>query len=283
MRSHSLAALTKELQVPLVDHHRADADAKTAAMVLMKLLERAEGVETVADLNRLTKGINVEQLRPYHTTVLVKTQAGMKNLYKLISLSHIEYFNRTPRVPRSELEKHREGLLVGSSTYGGQLFDALIRGVPDEELEQMASWYDYLEILPRDCLAFLLESGQVNSEEQLLSLNRRIYELGKKLGKPVCAVSDAHFLDPHQQVFRRILKHGIGFRDEYDRPFYLRTTQEMLDEFAYLGEQAAYEVVVENPNAIAAQIEKVKVVPDKLTRRCWRGRWRRPAGSRGRR
>ncbi|BAD40497.1 PolC-type DNA polymerase III [Symbiobacterium thermophilum] len=264
MRSHSLAALTKELQVPLVDHHRADADAKTAAMVLMKLLERAEGVETVADLNRLTKGINVEQLRPYHTTVLVKTQAGMKNLYKLISLSHIEYFNRTPRVPRSELEKHREGLLVGSSTYGGQLFDALIRGVPDEELEQMASWYDYLEILPRDCLAFLLESGQVNSEEQLLSLNRRIYELGKKLGKPVCAVSDAHFLDPHQQVFRRILKHGIGFRDEYDRPFYLRTTQEMLDEFAYLGEQAAYEVVVENPNAIAAQIEKVKVVPDKL-------------------
>ena len=128
----------------------------------------------------------------------------------------------------------------------------------------MASWYDYLEILPRDCLAFLLESGQVNSEEQLLSLNRRIYELGKKLGKPVCAVSDAHFLDPHQQVFRRILKGGIGFRDEYDAPFYLRTTQEMLDEFAYLGEEAAYEVVMDNPNAVAEQIEKVKPVPDKL-------------------
>ena len=196
MRSHSLAALTKELQVPLVDHHRADADAKTAAMVLAKLLERVNGIATVADLNSLSQDINAEQLRPHHATCLVKTQAGMKNLYKLISLSHIEYFNRTPRVPRSVLEKHREGLLIGSATYGGHLFDALLRGVPDEELEQLASWYDYLEILPRDCLAFLLESGQVNSEEQLLSLNRRIYELGKKLGKPVCAVSDAHFLDP---------------------------------------------------------------------------------------
>ncbi|MEW8977279.1 MAG: PolC-type DNA polymerase III [Symbiobacterium sp.] len=268
MRSHSLAALTKELNVELVDHHRADADARTAAMVLAKLLElaaeRAEGVESVADLNRLTRTINAEQLRAHHATCLVKSQVGMKNLYKLISLSHIEYFNRTPRVPRTELEKHREGLLIGSSTYGGHLFDALLRGVPEPELEQLASWYDYLEILPRDCLAFLLEQGQVNSEEQLLSLNRRIYELGKRLGKPVVAVSDAHFLDPHQQIFRRILKHGIGFRDEYDGPFYLRTTQEMLDEFAYLGEEAAYEVVVANPNAIAEQIEKVKVVPDKL-------------------
>ena len=264
MRSHSLAALTKELQVELVDHHRADADAKTAAMVLGKLLERAEGVETVSDLNNLARDINAEQLRPHHVTCLVKSQAGIKNLYKLISLSHIEYFNRTPRVPRTELEKRREGLLIGSSTYGGHLFDALLRGVPEAELEQMVSWYDYLEILPRDCLAFLLQEGQVNSEEQLLSLNRHIYELGKRMGKPVCAVSDAHFLEPYQQVFRRILKGGIGFRDESDGPFYLRTTQEMLDEFAYLGEEAAYEVVVTNPNAIAQQIEKVKVVPDRL-------------------
>lgn len=264
MKSHSLSALTKELQVVLVDHHRADADAKTAAMILAKLFERAEGVERVEDLNSLTAGMNVEKLRPHHVTCLVKEQVGMKNLYKLITKSHIEYYNRTPRVPRTELEKHREGLLIGSSTYGGALYDALLRGLPEHELEQMVDWYDYLEILPRDCLAFLLESGQVNSEEQLLSLNRHIYELGKRMNKPVCAVSDAHFLDPHQQIFRRILKGGIGFRDEYDAPFYLRTTQEMLDEFAYLGPEAAEEVVIANPNAVAAMVQKVKVVPDKL-------------------
>jgi DNA polymerase-3 subunit alpha (Gram-positive type) len=264
MKSHSLAALTKELEVPLIDHHRADADAKTAAMVLGKLLERAEGVELVEQINDLTRGMNVEQLRPYHVTVLVQKQHGMKNLYKLISKSHIEYFHRTPRVPRTELEKHRDGLLVGSASYGGALYDALLRGLPDHELEQMVAWYDYLEIVPRDCLRYLLDSGQVNSEEQLLSLNRRIYELGKKMGKPVCAVSDAHFMDPHQQIFRRILKSGIGFRDEYDLPFYLRTTREMLEEFAYLGEEAAYEVVVTNPNLIADMIDVVKPVPDKL-------------------
>ena len=265
MKSHSLAALTKELQVPLVDHHRADADAKTAAMVLDKLLERAEGIQTVEELNRLTKGMNVEQLRPRQVTCLVQKQHGMKNLYKLISLSHTEYFHRTPRVPRTELERLRDGLILGSGGNGGALYDALIRGVPEHELEQMASWYDYLEILPRDCLGYLLAEGQVNSEEQLLDLNRRIYELGKRLGKPVCAVSDAHFLDPHQQIFRRILKGGIGFRnDEVDAPLYFRTTQEMLEEFSYLGEEAAMEVVVTNTNAIADMLDPVEPVPNKL-------------------
>jgi DNA polymerase-3 subunit alpha (Gram-positive type) len=264
LRSHSLAALTKELQVELVDHHRADADAKTAAMVLAKLLEKAQGIEFVDQINDLTQGMNVEQLRPYHVTCLVKQQPGMKNLYKLITKSHIEYFNRTPRVPRTELEKHREGLLIGSATYGGALYDALLRGVPEAELEQLVDWYDYLEILPRDCLAHLRESGQVNSEEQLLDLNRKIYELGKKMNKPVVAVSDAHFLDPHQQVFRRILKGGIGFRDEHDAPFYLRTTEEMMREFAYLGPEACEEVVITNTHKIAAMIENVTPVPNKL-------------------
>ncbi len=265
MKSHSLAALTKELQVPLVDHHRADADAKTAAMVMAKLLERAEGVETVEDLNKLTASMNVEKLRPYHVTCLVQKQHGMKNLYKLITKSHIEYFNRTPRVPRTELEKHRDGLIIGSGGYGGLLYDAILRGVPDHELEQLVDWYDYLEIVPRDNLRHLLDAGQVNSEEQLLSLNRRIYELGKKMGKPVCAVSDAHFLDPHQQIFRKILKGGIGFRnDEVDAPLYFRTTQEMLDEFAYLGEEAAYEVVIVAPNQVVDMCDQVQPVPDKL-------------------
>ncbi|MFZ5824182.1 MAG: PolC-type DNA polymerase III [Bacillota bacterium] len=265
MKSHALSALTKELQIPLVDHHRADADAKTAAMVMQKLLERAPHVAMVEDLNSLTQGMNVEQLRPYHVTCLVQKQHGMKNLYKLITKSHTEYYNRTPRVPRTELEKHRDGLIIGSGGNGGALYDALLRGVPEHELEQLFDWYDYIEIVPRDNIRYLLESGQVNSEAQLIDLNRRMYELGKKMGKPVVAVSDAHFLDPHQQIFRRILKGGIGFRnDEVDAPLYLRTTQEMLDEFQYLGADAAVEVVITNPNAIADMIDKVKPVPDKL-------------------
>lgn len=264
MRAHSLAALTKELQVELVSHHRADSDAKTAAMVMTKLLERAEGVETVEDLNNLTAGMNVEQLRPYHVSCLVKQQPGMKNLYKLITKSHIEYYNRTPRVPRTELEKHREGLLIGSATYGGALYDALLRGLPEAELEQLVDWYDYLEILPRDCLRFLRESGQVNSEEQLLAMNRTIVELGERMNKPVVAVSDAHFMEPYQQIFRRILKGGIGFRDEHDAPFYLRTTAEMMAEFAYLGPERCEAVVITNTHKIAAMIDQVHPVPNKL-------------------
>lgn len=264
MKSHSLSALTKELQVTLVDHHRADADAKTAAIVMAKLLAKAEGVETVEDLNNLTAGMNVEQLRPYHVTCLVQKQHGMKNLYKLITKSHTQYYNRTPRVPRTELERHRDGLLIGSATYGGALYDSILRGVPEHELEQLVQWYDYLEIVPRDCIRHLLDQGQVNSEEQLLQINRKIYALGRKAGLPVCAVSDAHFMDPHQQIFRRILKGSIGFRDEHDAPFYLRTTQEMLAEFEYLGKEAAFEVVITNPHAVVDLIDKVKPVPDKL-------------------
>lgn len=264
MKSHSLAALTKELQVSLVDHHRADADAKTAAQVMAKLFERAEVSGTVEDLNKLTQGMNVEQLRPHHVTCFVQKQHGMKNLYRLITKSHTEYYNRTPRVPRTELEKHRDGLIIGSATYDGALYDAILRGVPDHELEQLVDWYDYLEILPRDCIRYLLEQGQVNSEEQLMSIARKIYDLGKKLNKPVCAVSDAHFLEPHQQIFRKILKGGIGFRGEHDAPFYFRTTQEMLDEFAYLGPDAAIEVVITNPNRVVDMIDKVEPVPNKL-------------------
>jgi DNA polymerase III subunit alpha, Gram-positive type len=265
MKSHSLAALTKELQVVLVDHHRADADAKTAAMVMVKLLEKAEGVETVEDLNNLTAGMNVEQLRPHMVTCLVQKQHGMKNLYKLISKSHTEYYNRTPRVPRTELEKHRDGLIIGSAAFGGALYDAILRGVPEHELEQMVEWYDYLEIVPRDNIRHLLQEGQVNSEEQLAGLNRKIYDLGTKLGKPVCAVGDAHFIDPHQQIFRKILKGGIGFRnDEVDAPLYLRTTEEMLAEFRYLGEEAALEVVVTNPHAVTDMCDQVAPVPNKM-------------------
>jgi DNA polymerase III subunit alpha, Gram-positive type len=265
LKSHALPAVARELGVPLVDHHRADADARTAAQVLHRLLERAGAMEHVHQINDLTARMNVEQLRPYHVTCLVQKQHGMKNLYKLISRSHLHFYNRMPRVPRTELESLRDGLLIGSACDGGALYDALLRGVPDDELAQLAAWYDYLEIVPRENLRHYLDEGLVSSEEQLLSLGRKIYELGLKLGKPVVAVSDAHFLDPHQQIFRRILKSGIGFRnDEQDAALYLRTTEEMLREFAYLGEEAARQVVIANTHAVAALIDHVKPVPDKL-------------------
>ncbi|MGE5675493.1 MAG: PolC-type DNA polymerase III [Mycobacterium leprae] len=264
MKQHNLAALTKELQVVLVDHHRADADAKTCAMVMDELLKRAEGIQTVADINNPTQSMNVQQLHPYHVTCMVKQQHGMKHLYQLISLSHTQYYFRTPRVPKTELEKRRDGLILGSGGFGGALYDALLRGVPENELEELVDWYDYLEIVPTDAIAHLLAEGQVNSPEQLRDLNRKIYQLGKQMGKPVVAISDAHFMDPYQQIFRRILKGGIGFRDEYDAPLYLRTTQEMLDEFRYLGVDAAVEVVITNPNALLDSLDRVKPVPDQL-------------------
>ncbi len=269
LKSHSLSALTEHLGVQLVDHHRADADARTTAHLLDKLLglarEQKPDLAMVEELNHLTAGMNVEQLHPHHCTVLVRSQPGMKALYKLISLSHLSYFFRTPRVPRTELAQAREYLLLGSGGDGGALYEALIRGVPDSDLAELAEFYDYIEILPRSALAHLLAEGQVSSVEQLLGLNRRLYELGKRLGKPVVAVGDAHFLDPHQQIFRRILKGGIGFRGEHDAALYLRTTGEMLDEFAYLGEDAAREVVITATHALAAMIDAgIKPVPDKL-------------------
>lgn len=269
MKSHSLAALTKELEVVLVDHHRADADARTAAMVLDKLLQRAtkqhSDLTEVEHINRLLKAMNVQQLRPYHCTVLVRRQPGIKALYKLVSKSHLEYFNRTPRVPRTELEQARGDLLVGSGCDGGALYEALLRGVPDPELEDLIGFYDYLEVVPPANLQHLLDEGQVNSPEQLQELSRRIIELGRRLGKPVVAVSDAHFLDPHQQLFRRILKGGIGFRDEHDTPLYLRSTAEMMAEFAFLGEELAREIVIEAPHVVTGLIDTgIYPVPNQL-------------------
>lgn len=268
MRSHALSALCRELAIKLENHHRADADARTAAAVLKKLLEKAleqmPDLVYVSDLNRLAGSMNVQQLRPEHALILVQRQAGVRNLYRLISRSHLQYFNRTPRIPRRELEAHREGLLVGSACAEGSLFGALLRGSPDEELEEIAAFYDFLEIQPAANYQGLVASGQVRSLEHLQDLNRRILELGHKLGKPVVATGDVHFWDPHEEIYRRVLRHGIGFRDEHDAPLYMRTTAEMLAEFAYLGQEEARRVVIENPKALAESIEAVKPIPDGL-------------------
>lgn len=268
LRSHALPAVCKEFGIKLLNHHQAVDDVKMLIDVLNKLLvlalEHTPDLVYVNDLNRLVSSLNVGQLRPEHCLILVQRQTGIKNLYKLISKSHLQYFNRTPRIPRSELMAHREGLLIGSACSEGALFGALLRGSPDDELEEIAAFFDFLEIQPAANYRGLIASGQLRSLEQLQDLNRRILELGRKLGKPVVATGDVHFWEPYEEIYRRVLKNGIGFRDEHDAPLYMRTTAEMLAEFTYIGDDEARRVVIDEPNALADSIEAVKPVPDGL-------------------
>jgi len=200
-----------------------------------------------------------------HIVLIARNYTGLRNLYEIISASHIHHFHRTPRIPRDLLERHREGLILGSACEAGELIRTMLEGATDDKLEQVAQFYDYLEIQPITNNYFLLRDGKVASEEGLRDINRKVCQIGLKLGIPVVATGDVHFLDPQDEVYRRILLAGKGFADcDQQNPLYLRTTQEMLEEFAYLGQELAYTVVVENSRLIADMTEQMKPFPDEF-------------------
>lgn len=202
----------------------------------------------------------------YHVIILALNQEGLRNLYELVTLSHLHHYYRVPRIPKSELNKLRKGLLIGSACEAGELIRYYLKGIDQEKWEKIAEFYDYLEIQPRGNNTFMINKGIVNSEEDLLTINKKIYELGQKLNKPVVATGDVHFLDPEDEIYRRILMAGKGFDDaDNQAPLYFKTTEEMLEEFAYLGEDAAKEVVITNPQKIAALVDgEIKPIPDEL-------------------
>ncbi len=266
-----LNLVAKELGISLENHHRAVDDAGATAEIFVKFIEmlKEQGITTLEGINEAAKMSPeaIKKMPTYHGIILAKNDTGRVNLYKLVSLSHIEYFQRRPRIPKSLLQENREGLILGSACEAGELFQAIVRNQPEEEIKRIADFYDYLEIQPLGNNAFMIESDhyEVNSEEDLMDLNRRVIECGERYHKPVVATCDAHFLDPDDEVYRRVIMAGKGFKDaDSQPPLYYRTTEEMLEEFIYLGSAKAKEVVITNPNKIANMIEKISPVrPDK--------------------
>jgi len=269
---YTLDAVAKTLKVSLENHHRAVDDAQATAEIFIKLLNMVEEKEiyTLKDMNRLGEDSPevIRKLRSYHAIMLAKNNVGRVNLYTLVSLSHLDYFNKQPKIPKSVFMKYREGIILGSACEAGELYQAIIGERSDDEIARIVEFYDYLEIQPTGNNAFMIESDRVrmvNSVEDIENINRKIVKLGEQFNKPVVATCDVHFLDPEDEVYRRIIMAGKGFKDADDQaPLYLRTTEEMLAEFAYLGSEKAMEVVVTNTNKIADMIETISPVrPDK--------------------
>ncbi len=272
LSKYKLDVVAEHLQLPEFNHHRASDDAITVAYMLPPLFEKlkALGVNTLQQINpameplRSRAGTKVKR-QPKHLIILAKNQEGLRNLYKLISLAHLEHFKRYPIIPKSLINANREGLILGSACEAGELFGALVDDKSWDELKRIGSWYDYLEIQPVCNNMFMLRKGMVDSEEELRDFNRAIVQLGRDLDKPVCATGDVHFMDPEDEIYRHILLASKGFEDaDESLPIYFKTTDEMLEEFAYLGEDVAKEVVVTNTNLIADWCEEVVPLPKGL-------------------
>ncbi|NMA50101.1 MAG: PolC-type DNA polymerase III, partial [Tissierellia bacterium] len=265
MKSHKLNLIAKHLKVDLFNHHRAVDDALATANILLKIIEMIHDkkFENLSDLNTLKSSADVTKGDMYHTIILAKNQAGLKDLYKLISDSHINYFHRKPRMPKSIITKLRKNLIIGSACEAGELYKAIIRNKPSSEINEIVSFYDYLEIQPLGNNEHLIRDGIVKNSEELELINKKIYDLGKKHNKLVVATGDVHFLDKEDEIYRRILMSGQKFSDaDLQPPLYFRTTAEMLDEFSYLGEKIAEEVVILNPSEINNKIDDCIPIPN---------------------
>ena len=289
LTKHKLNIIAEHYGVSQEHHHRADDDAEVLANIFFVMLDRlrSEGINTFdAMLDTMSENTDPLKLRPYHMIIFAKNKDGLKNLYKLISASYLNYYHRNPRIPKTILEQYREGLIIGSACEAGELYRAIIDGRSEQDIEEIAEFYDYLEIQPLGNNRFLIDDPKVEnvrSEDDLKEINMQIYRLGKKLGKPVCATCDAHFVNEEDEIYRRILLAGMKFKDaDKPTPIWLRNTEEMLREFDYMGEEIAHEVVIENPSRIADMCERIRPIPEgrydpdlpgakeELIESCWR-------------
>lgn len=271
-KTYKLGRIAKNLGIKVETAHRALSDVDTTVKVFNEMLEKLKerGAESLADIEKYASDEEAlkeeyKKLKTYHAIILAKDYTGLKNLYKLVSYSHLNYFYKKPRILRSLYKKYSEGLIIGSACSEGELYQAILLGKSDEEIEEIAQQYDYLEIQPLGNNDYLVRQEQVPNKEYLKEINKKIIALGEKLNKPVAATGDVHFLDPEDEIYRRILEAGQGFKDaDNQAPLYLRTTDEMLSEFSYLGEEKAYEVVVTNPNLISDMCERISPIsPEK--------------------
>lgn len=263
---YKLGIIADKLGIKVDVAHRALDDVKTLVAVFKEMIERAKDkkAKTIDDFDNVFE-TDFKKLPSYHAIILAKNYIGLRNLYKLISYSHLNYFYKKPRILKTMFNKYREGLILGSACEAGELYRAIVAGKSDEELEEIASYYDYLEIQPLRNNEYMIREGIVEGEEKLIEFNKKIVELGDKLNKLVVATCDVHFMDPQDEVYRRILQAGQKYDDaDNQAPLYLRTTEEMLKEFEYLGKEKAYEVVVTNTNLVADMCEKIKPIsPEK--------------------
>ena len=268
LKKHKLGKIAEYLKIKVEVAHRALDDVDTTVKVLREMMKtlKERGAKTVGDIatkceDEKAKAEEYKRLQPYHAIILAKNYVGLRNLYKLVSISHLKYFYKKPRILKSLYKQYSEGLILGSACEAGELYQAIELGRSDEEIEEIANDYDYLEIQPIGNNEFLVRNGVIKDDEALKDINRKIVALGEKLNKLVVATCDVHFMDPQDEVYRRILEAGQGYKDaDNQAPLYLRTTNEMLDEFKYLGEEKAYEVVVTNTNKVADMCEQISPI-----------------------
>jgi len=266
LKKYKLNIVAKHLNISLENHHRAVDDAKATAEILLNCFQKLKekNIKTLSQLNDEYLGeFDVKKANTYHIIILAKNQSGLKNLYKLISESNLKYFNKRPRMPKSLINKYRDGLIIGSACEAGQIYKKVLSGKSYDELKEIIDFYDYLEIQPLGNNKFMIEKGIVKDIDELKHINKKICDLGERANKPVVATCDVHFMEPNDEVFRRIIMAGKGFSDADEQPpLYFRTTNEMLEEFDYLGEEKANEVVIQNTQKIANMIDEVKPIPN---------------------